>query len=331
MLKTVKHVNGKSFKMAHLNVSRNNILEIFIAMFLTEVDTIIKRGIKSSYVTIQSNEKFLKGKILMTQHIRKNTVNQSSFYNEYDEFLANGPENQIIKSTLEFLLTKSRSSVNQRLIREQLTHFELVDTTGAHEQAFQKVQGSRYYKYYDQALEWAKVFLSRKSFTSFKGNSIAFAILFPMEEIFEAYIAQLLKRNLQNVRVSAQDKRYFLFDKTLKTRANYRLRPDLVIRHSGSAQTTIADTKWKVLDKNGPSQSDLYQMYAYYTRYQHRGEPVDRVMLLYPYTEAYQEAEFRSLMQQSGNEELSAKIQVSFIDLLSDDETVEKQLTDIFN
>jgi 5-methylcytosine-specific restriction enzyme subunit McrC len=331
MLKTVKHVNGKSFKMAHLNVSRNNILEIFIAMFLTEVDTIIKRGIKSSYVTIQSNEKFLKGKLLMTQHIRKNTVNQSSFYNEYDEFLANGPENQIIKTTLEFLLSRSRSSVNQRLIREQLAHFEFVDTVNAHEQVFQRVQAGRYYKYYEQALEWAKVFLSRKSYTSFRGKSMAFAILFPMEEIFEAYIAQLLKRNLQNARVSAQDKRYFLFDKTLQTRASYRLRPDLVIRHSEIAQTTIADTKWKVLDKTGPSQSDLYQMYAYYTRYQHKGEAVDRVVLLYPYTEAYQEAEFQSLMQLSGSEELTAKIQVSFIDLLSDDDTIEKQLTALFN
>lgn len=67
-------------------------------MFLNESDMIIKRGLKSSYVTVQSNEKFLKGKLLMTQQLRKNIVNQSYFFNEYDEFMTNLAENQLIKT-----------------------------------------------------------------------------------------------------------------------------------------------------------------------------------------------------------------------------------------
>lgn len=324
MLKAVRSINGKTFKLTNLNAKKNNLLEVFISMFLNESDMIIKRGLKSSYVTVQSNEKFLKGKLLMTQQLRRNIVNQSYFFNEYDEFMTNSAENQLIKTTLEYLLKNSRDNNNLRIIREQLVYFEFVDLTNSPEQTFQKVSIGRNYTYYEQTLNWCRIFLSRKSFTSFKGSSLAFAILFPMEEIFEAYIAHIMKKSIPDANVSAQDKKYSLFDRTNETKAGYRLRPDLVVRFEDN-RTTIADTKWKVLDSTGPSQTDLYQMYAYYTRYRHKSENVDKVVLIYPYSSSYSENEFRST--QYSSEELGAKIQVRFVDLLSGD--IGKQLVNI--
>ncbi|MGY3742296.1 McrC family protein [Leuconostoc inhae] len=325
MLKTVRHINGKNFKMTNLNTKKNNLLEVFISMFLNESDMVIKRGLKSSYVTVQNNEKFLKGKLLMTQHLRNNTINQSNFYNEYDEFLINIPENQLVKTTLEYLLTKSLDNGNLKLIQEQLGYFEFVDVTHMPEQTFQKIQNFRNYKYYSQTLDWCLIFLSRKSFTSFKGYSLAFAILFPMEEIFESYIAHMTKKYLPNANVSAQDKSYSLFDKTPETKAGYQLRPDLVIRNDKNA--IIADTKWKVLESYGPSQADLYQMYTYYTRYCHKAEAVQKVVLIYPYSSRYTENEFRSTI--SDSEVLGSKIQVRFVDLLGSD--VGQQIAKMFS
>lgn len=324
MLKAVRSINGKNFRLTNLNTKKNNLLEVFISKFLNESDMIIKRGLKSSYVTVQSNEKFLKGKLLMTQQLRRNIVNQSYFFNEYDEFMTNSAENQLIKTTLEYLLKNSRDNNNLRIIREQLVYFEFVDLTNSPEQTFQKVSIGRNYTYYEQTLNWCRIFLSRKSFTSFKGSSLAFAVLFPMEEIFEAYIAYMMKKSIPDANVSAQDKKYSLFDRTNETKAVYRLRPDLVVRFEDN-RTTIADTKWKVLDSTGPSQTDLYQMYAYYTRYRHKSENVDKVVLIYPYSSSYSENEFRST--QFSSEELGAKIQVRFVDLLSGD--IGKQLVNI--
>ena len=324
MLKAVRSINGKTFRLTNLNTKKNNLLEVFISKFLNESDMIIKRGLKSSYVTVQSNEKFLKGKLLMTQQLRKNIVNQSYFFNEYDEFMTNSAENQLIKTTLEYLLKNSRDNNNLRIIREQLVYFEFVDLTNSPEQTFQKVSIGRNYTYYEQTLNWCRIFLSRKSFTSFKGSSLAFAVLFPMEEVFEAYIAYMMKKSIPDANVSAQDKKYSLFDRTNETKAGYRLRPDLVVRFEDN-RTTIADTKWKVLDSTGPSQTDLYQMYAYYTRYRHKSENVDKVVLIYPYSSSYSENEFRST--QYSSEELGLKIQVRFVDLLSGD--IGKQLVNI--
>ena len=328
MLKTVRRLNGKTFNMTHLDVSKTNLLEVFISMFLSESDAVIKRGLKSDYVNVERNEKFLKGKLLVTQHLRKNNINQAYFYNAFDEYLTDTIENQLLKTTLEFLLKKSKDARNNRLIKEQLLHFDFVSIVPNPKQDFQKVQLGRTYGYYMQALEWCQIFLGGKSFTSFRGKAQGFAILFPMEKLFESYVATLVKQYLPEAAVSSQDKAYALFDKTAETNSGYNLRPDLVVRYEDKAQgTIIADTKWKILNEKGPSQADAYQMYAYYTRYCHKGEQVKKVVLIYPYTSVYQPEEFRSLIGESA--ELGAKIQVRFIDLFSDD--MAEQIIKLFD
>lgn len=325
MLKTVKSVNGKVFKLTKLNAKRNQLLEVFIAMFLSESDAIIKSGLKSTYVSIISNEKYLKGKLLISQQIRKNSMNQSHFYNEFDEFLIDSPENQLIRTTLQLLLSISKDNNNLRIIREQLIHFDSVSLTNNSEQTFQKINLGRNYKNYSQVLEWCRLFLKGSSFTSFKGQSTALAILFPMEKIFEAYISYLVAFYLTDEKVSTQDSRYSLFDKTNETREAYKLRPDIVVRKKNQS-VVIADTKWKLLDSFGPKQSDLYQMYAYYTRYHHNLELVEKVVLIYPLSEFYQEKEFRSVAMEA--DQLASKIQVKFIDLFSND--MKEQIMNVF-
>ncbi|MBW4054978.1 MAG: hypothetical protein HIU83_06195 [Proteobacteria bacterium] len=64
----------------------------------------------------------------------------------------------------------------------------------------------------------------------------------------------------------------------------FKLQPDLLIKN-GSQTRLILDTKWKCLKsdeediKNGVSSADMYQMYAYATRYD-----CNNVILLYPDT-----------------------------------------------
>lgn len=328
MLRTVKQIEGKSFDMSHLSDAKNNILELFIAMFITEVDKILKRGLKSNYITNRSNEAFLKGKLLLQQQIQHNSVNKAKFYNEFDEFELDGAENQLIKTTLKYLLSMSHVAKNQRLIREQLMYFEKVSLTYHPQNTFQRVSIKRQFHYYERALKWAEIFLKRKSFTSFKGNSLAFAILFPMEKVFEAYIADKMKKAFSDVQVNTQEQHYFLFDKDEKSKNSYRLRPDIVIRSGkDNENVVIVDTKWKLLKTDGPSQADLYQMYAYFTRYRHHSEAIQKVVLLYPKSESYDEREFNSLYLLGNEPVLGAKVEVKYIDFFSDD--IEIQLQEI--
>ena len=87
-----------------------------------------------------------------------------------------------------------------------------------------------------------------KSFTSFSGSEVAVALLFPMETLFESYIAARLSRVLENdeFSVSVQDKTYYLFDKPDK---KFLIKPDIVINRKADNVVFILDTKWKVLSE----------------------------------------------------------------------------------
>lgn len=279
MLKSMKDFPSKVFNDANLKVDRMNLYEIFINMYLQEVRQLVKRGIKSAYVGQEDNLRYYKGKLLTSQHIRSNVAHKERFYVAYDEFHPNRPENRLVKATLLKLQKLTSSAENAKEIRQLLTAFEMVDPSVNYTKDFSQVTIDRNTKDYEMLMQWSKVFLLNKSFTTFSGKSTSRALLFPMESVYESYVAQQMKKVFGPAgwEVSSQDKGYYLFT---EPRKQFALRPDIVCQREG--RTVIMDTKWKSLINSeranyGISQSDMYQMYAYSKKY-----GTSEIWLLYP-------------------------------------------------
>ena len=282
MLRSMKDFPSKVFNDANLKMDHMTLYEIFINMYLQEVRTLVKHGIKSAYVAREDNLKFYKGKLVVNEQIKQNVAHGERFYVRYDEYLVDRAENRLVKATLLKLQSITGSAENQKEIRQLLTAFEMVSPSVNYQKDFSRVVIDRNTKDYDMLMRWSRVFLLNKSFTTFSGGHNARALLFPMEKVFESYVAQQLKKVLLdlNWEVSTQDMGYYLFDSPRQ----FALRPDIVItREDGSK--IILDTKWKSLVDRprlnyGISQADMYQMYAYSKKY---GTP--EIWLLYPVNE----------------------------------------------
>lgn len=311
MLKTLKDVTFKDFNVSHLHADKLSLLEIFIKMFLDEVSVLTKQGLKAAYMPVEANERFYKGKLLASQNIKHNLMNYERFFVRYDDFSFNRPENRLIKSTLRFLLKQTADSRNRQNAARLLTFFENVDFSESYEADFSKCISDRSMSHYDKALSWCHVFLRGNSFTAFAGSEVAMALLFPMEKVFENFVAAKFRKHLgSGIILRTQDNRYSLFDSP--TRA-FALRPDLVLE-SGE-RTVILDTKWKLLSdnarNNGISQSDMYQMYAYSKKYN-----ADGIVLLYPQSESVSKGGIRYASEDN------VKVDVSFIDLRNVDSSI---------
>lgn len=89
MLKTLKNFPFKISNFANLDLKKMSILEIFISMFLDELSSFLKKGIKSDYVNFSDNLNFLKGKLIINRQIDKNNIHKNRFYVKYDEFTNN--------------------------------------------------------------------------------------------------------------------------------------------------------------------------------------------------------------------------------------------------
>jgi 5-methylcytosine-specific restriction enzyme subunit McrC len=182
----------------------------------------------------------------------------------------------LIKTTLRFLYGKTRDDHNKLNIFRLLYFFSDVDYSTAFDADFSKSVADRSMSHYAKALSWCKVFLRGNSFTTFTGSEVAIALLFPMEKVFESYVAAKLRQHISNdFELRTQDKRHSLFD--LPTKA-FGLCPDIVLM--SKEKVTVMDTKWKILsgDRNyGISQADMYQMYAYSKKYN-----AEKTVLVYP-------------------------------------------------
>ena len=319
MLRSLKDFSGKNFKNADLKISKMNLYEIFINMYLNDVRTLVKNGLKSTYVTKEDNIKFYKGKLQVSQHIKMNLAHKEKFYMAYDEFLVDRAENRLVKATLLKLQKLTSSSQNSKEIRQLLIAFELVETSTNYEKDFSKISIDRNTKDYTNLMRWSKVFLFNKSFTSFSGKVSSRAILFPMEKIFESYVAQQVRKKFlpNNWEVSIQDKGYHLFLEN--SRPIFSLKPDIVLRKEN--KIVILDTKWKRLipesRKNyGISSVDMYQMYAYAKKYEENGI-IPEIYVIYPKTKDMIETKYFE-----SND--GVKVNIFFIDLVNIEESLEE-------
>jgi 5-methylcytosine-specific restriction enzyme subunit McrC len=121
-----------------------------------------------------------------------------------------------------------------------------------------------------------------------KSNGVSF--LFPMEVLFERYVAAKLKRQLTKpLRLTEQTQSKAL---TKHREQNwFKLRPDIVV-YNDKTIVSVMDTKWKVLnqhldsgtDKYNLAQSDIYQLFAYGEKYMN-GE--GELYLIYPQHEKF--------------------------------------------
>ncbi len=297
LLNLLSHIRNYPFLIAgeaNLSSKKNYpILEVFISSYIKELNSICMNGLKMNYEQVRENLNVLKGKIVIPENIKKNCFSLDKFFCQYQRYTINNSVNRIIKATLEKLLGISRTFYNRDKIYRLLNIFDQVNSKiNIQSDLLKTAKLDRTYKEYEKVLMWSRLFLKNSSITSTQGNVVNTSIMFPMEKVFEDYIAFLFKKYSKDYIITAQDRSIFLV--THRNRGKFRLRPDIVVTNE-ELPVLIVDTKWKVLnaykekENYGISQSDMYQLYAYGKKYEmehNKGRELKikppHLVLLYP-------------------------------------------------
>lgn len=284
-----RHIQTDS---AQLLARRMPLLEVFIGEFLRSVADIVKRGLRGDYSLRQDNLLALRGKLQMAAHLRQNLCRRDRFFAAFDEFSTNRPENCLLHAALRRALAWTASQAHQQLGRELCFVFADVPASVQPTLDFQRVRLDRGMGHYADALAWARLILQDESPLTGAGGHHAPSLLFPMEAVFEAFVAKHLARQLaQPFTLKTQARSLSLV--THRGQDWFRLKPDLLVQASGVSRLVL-DTKWKLLDarkatgtgKYGLDQGDFYQLHAYGQSYlDGRGD----VVLIYPRTDTFNE------------------------------------------
>jgi len=287
MLSAVHRFPHITFRRAGLDSGRMPLLEIFIICFLDDIGTLIRRGICSGYATVEENLQCLRGKLLMPQHIRANSIHREHFYVSYDEYLPDRPKNRLLKTALLHAHSISRNLESKRRCKRFLDVFEGVPfSSNIRDDFAASANLDRNTRHYRTPLFWSRLLLQGETPVPTSGNLGCTAVLFPMEKLFEAYVAIQVRRklSLSGWAVTTQAKRVHLVEEHQNT-PSYILKPDLLLERK--SECVIADTKWKhIVRKDDISSGDLYQLFAYSEKYM--AQNTTRLsFLIYPQTDSF--------------------------------------------
>ena len=280
--KSLAQFNESSIKA----IRHFNMFEVFVHLFLNNLVLLTQRGLARHYQLVEDNLPCLRGRILFPQHIRENSVNRTRFYVGYDEFTADRPANRLIHSTIYKLIGSVRQPSNQQLLHQLRICFADIPVSPRLRSDWQRHRVDRSMPHYEAVMQWVGLFLFNHGLTTFSGTHVNQALLFPMEEVFEDFVAFSFRRHQRQFFLRTQGPQEPLA--SIGGKDVFYMKPDISLMSGGKVKF-ILDTKWKRINegdsdrKHGISQADMYQLFAYGKKY-----GCKHVALVYPKTKDFQ-------------------------------------------
>lgn len=308
MVLCAMNLTPKKADVASLKKSRMPLHEWIIHQFLSELQTLIQKGLRHNYTTIENECHFIRGRLNVTKQMRQPPGRAHLFHLRYHIFSMQTLENKLIKTALDLVLKITKSNDNWR-VASHLSH-QLAEVQSFHQindalSQMPKWRNDKLMRHYQKIQSWTQLILERLNPHFQFGYHQGIAMLFPMEKLFERYVEHHLRVALQSKthkkwHLEAQsNKKYFLrhcFKNSTSEQTLFQLIPDFLISQLEGNHKKIKyvlDTKWKLIDetaardkKYGISQTDLYQMYAYSHAYLE--DEKSSVVLIYPFHPKFQ-------------------------------------------
>lgn len=267
-----------------------SLLDILIKLFADRLAGEVRRGLPRQYVSHEEDLKALRGQLNVTRQITAHAVRPDRLACRFDVLTADVPLLRVMKACVVFLARYARSAEIHRCLNElRLAMADVADVAVSHLQ-WGPIGIDRTNMRWESLLAFARLFLKsnwQSTHHDTRGD-FGISLLFPMNQLFEAYIAVQLRRAFATTGIEIVTQgglQYCLGEWIENTVCNgtvFQTRPDILLRKHGQV-ILIIDTKWKALSANpldrkqGLLQSDVYQMMAYARAYGCRN-----LMLLYP-------------------------------------------------
>lgn len=306
--------------LSMLNIYDMNLNEIFSLIFARTLQKQLSKGAYLEYINIEENTKSLKGKILVKDHIKNISRGSSNVFCKFEEFSINNKLNKIFKTCIYKIVRNVKNFETIKILSHMQVVFSEVNYIDTSSKDNLDYKFTRLSSRFEENFLLAKMILGSYSSIGNKGSDKSFAILFEMNNVYERYITNLLRRNLDKYIIHSQHNKYKLLRNENTDKDIFSLILDIVIEVDNK-ERLIIDTKWKRINesknRHGVKREDLYQMYAYLTRY----KDVKSSILLYPSAHEDNKDDFLESWYLESDKE--KKIRIYTIDLYNEANTID--------
>ncbi len=187
---------------------------------------------------------------------------------DYEPFLFDNKVNRVIKYCSRLLMKQTKFSENLRMLQDVVFILDEVEDLHCSLHDLDKISLNTFFEDYSVLLDSCKLILSQQLYSSNTYDLSQWCLLFPMEYIFEDFLAGFLENKFSlDWKVEYQKSDEYLSNNPKV----FNMQHDIFLtsRH-GSKRKVIIDTKYKIRQDNfkedpkkGIAQADLYQMVSY--------------------------------------------------------------------
>ena len=274
MLDRAYGLNIREYDLAYLKSRklRPNLYEVFVYLFAKSLWNEIQRGYHREYVELHSEEKFLRGKLLLSKQIRKLPHQLHIFSVEVHELLEDNLLNRIFYACIREAMRRTTWSTNKKLLGELMLVFDDVAPIHLTREHFERVHFTRLNERFKRPFELAKLLFMPASGEGKTREISGFFV--DMNRLFELYIASVLSRyasehGYELTTNKDQENKKELFSQKPDKVSLKNQYPDYILRRGN--QVIILDAKYVELlkkdrDKTGKIQLSPYiarQLYVY--------------------------------------------------------------------
>lgn len=293
MLRAVHSFDIDSTSESSLKIKPNSILDLYIEIFIQELEFLIHSGLIKKYRRTEGNAKALKGSLHFPKHIKKNLIHKENFYVKHTTYDTEHLLHLILFKALKLI---NEINVNPGLdsrIGSLLLNFPEMPDLRVNEGTFEKIVFNRKSERYRKSIEISKLLLLQFHPDLSQGKNHVLALMFDMNLLWERFILASLKRHLSGMRVMGQSSAPFWKPQKGNLRS---IRPDIHI--SLGDRNFVLDTKWKLVN-NKPSMDDIRQMYAYHHYFE-----AEKVALIFPGINSNEMGFFQPIKKSNHSENL---------------------------
>ena len=271
MLSYTKKLDIKTNDNAKLANEKNPFIEILIREFANSLFESLKRLTPKRYVREEENLNYLKGKIKFSENTRYNCTNQAKFYCEYDEFSENNLLNQLFLFVSTCLYNISNNSNNKKTLKFIINYYSDISFARFDKFKVRKIKLTRNQELFKKSFNLAKMFVEQTSVDLSKNKFENITLVWDMNNLFEEFVYELIKRNIPECSPIAQ-KTKRLLRQAQETRRDTKV--DILVQNP----QVIIDTKYKKFTCfDDIKNADIFQVSTYCLLHKYH-----RAVLLYP-------------------------------------------------
>ena len=241
--------------------THNDLLRSLVSFFARTLETTLARGLYRSYRNRNEDLKAIRGRIDFGRQLSRARLPMPVAC-RYGEFTADVIENRGLRAAIRLSLrVPGVAMVDRRRLMRELIAMEEVSDAAVRGDDLQRIHYTRLNDHYRPALGLARLLLDNLTLVDRRGAATAASFMVNMNDLFERFVTERLRRALRG-RLVVEGQKYDYLD----VGQNVSIRPDLRFRHPGSGSVTyVGDIKYKLTGDAQGRSADYYQLLAYTT------------------------------------------------------------------